>query len=193
MNSGGGYGDPIKRPPALVLDDFHEGFVGAELARRIYGVVLNDGVIEEAGTVTRRQEIRRERLARAAQPRTLVRSQPDRDRSGVIHRFPVAEELKVVTIGEQSFIACADCGYLICDAASNYKLGSACINGSLVEIDDKLFSDPRDELDEDIVYREFLCPNCGILFENELTKASEEPLWDVEFTASALELKRHST
>ena len=92
----------------------------------------------------------------------------------------------MVTIGEQNFIACADCGYLICDAASNYKLGSACINGSLVEIDDKLFSDPRDELDEDIVYREYLCPNCGILFENELTKASEEPLWDVELVPLSL-------
>ena len=50
MNSGGGYGDPIKRPPALVLDDFHEGFVGAELARRVYGVILNDSVIDEVAT-----------------------------------------------------------------------------------------------------------------------------------------------
>ncbi len=163
------------------------------MARRVYGVILNDGVIDEAATAARRQEIRKERLAHAAQPHTSMRSQPDRERSGAIHRFPVAEELKVVTIGEQNFIACADCEYLICDAASNYKLGSACINGSLVEIDDKLFSDPRDELDEDIVYREYLCPNCGILFENELTKASEEPLWDVEFSSSALELKRHNT
>ena len=117
---------------------------------------------------------------RAAQPSTTVRSQPALDRSGAIDRFPVAEALKVVTVGEQNFIACTDCSYLICDAASNYKLGSARIDGSLVEIDDKLFSDPRDELDEDIVYREYLCPNCGILFENELTKSGEEPLWDVE-------------
>jgi len=186
MNSGGGYGDPIKRDPALVLDDFHEGFVTPDLARRVYGVVLVDGAVDAAATIARRQEIRQERLARATPPEVSVRSQPDRDRSGVVNRFPIAEDLNVVTIGEQNFIACADCGYLLCDAASNYKLGSALINGSLVEIDDQLFSNPKDELDDEIVYHEYLCPNCGVLIENELTKADEEALWDVQLDASSL-------
>ena len=35
-----GYGDPLERDPALVLDDVLDGFTPRELAREAYGVVL---------------------------------------------------------------------------------------------------------------------------------------------------------
>ena len=38
--SGGGYGDPLKREPAKVLDDVLDGFIDADHAREAYGVVL---------------------------------------------------------------------------------------------------------------------------------------------------------
>ncbi len=37
---GGGYGDPLTRDPALVLEDVTEGFVSRERAESVYGVVL---------------------------------------------------------------------------------------------------------------------------------------------------------
>ena len=36
--SGGGYGDPRRRPRELVLDDLRNGFVTAERATEIYGL-----------------------------------------------------------------------------------------------------------------------------------------------------------
>ena len=38
--SGGGYGDPLERDPAKVLDDVLDGFITVDHARNDYGVVL---------------------------------------------------------------------------------------------------------------------------------------------------------
>ena len=57
--SGGGYGDPLERDPALVADDVLEGFVSVESADATYGVVLGaDGSVDEAATATRRDALR---------------------------------------------------------------------------------------------------------------------------------------
>ncbi len=39
---GGGYGDPLEREPALVLDDVLDGFVSVDSARSQYGVVITN-------------------------------------------------------------------------------------------------------------------------------------------------------
>ena len=57
--SGGGYGDPLERDPALVAADVLEGFVSIESADSTYGVVLGgDGAVDEAATATRRDALR---------------------------------------------------------------------------------------------------------------------------------------
>jgi len=68
---GGGWGDPLERPAAAVLDDVLDEYVSVEGARRDYGVVLT-GSLEEltlevdvAATEARRAEMRAERSAPA--------------------------------------------------------------------------------------------------------------------------------
>ena len=41
LSGGGGYGDPLERDPALVLDDVREGRVSAAGARDDYGVIID--------------------------------------------------------------------------------------------------------------------------------------------------------
>lgn len=53
--SGGGYGDPLKRPAEAVLDDVIAGFVSSEAARDGYGVVLRDGLVDQAATLDTRR------------------------------------------------------------------------------------------------------------------------------------------
>jgi N-methylhydantoinase B/oxoprolinase/acetone carboxylase alpha subunit len=49
--SGGGYGDPLGRDPALVAEDVREGFVSERTARDTYGVVLTpDGDVDMTAT-----------------------------------------------------------------------------------------------------------------------------------------------
>ena len=57
---GGGYGDPLERPPETVLDDVLDGFCTVEHARDIYGVVvdLEAETVDDAATATRRQDMR---------------------------------------------------------------------------------------------------------------------------------------
>ncbi len=57
--AGGGYGSPLDRDPGLVLQDVAEGWISAERARAVYGVVIetkgNDMAIDNAATRALRQ------------------------------------------------------------------------------------------------------------------------------------------
>lgn len=60
-SGGGGYGDPLERDVDLVSHDVNEGWVSAERALDIYGVVLTRGedgnyVVDAAATERRREE-----------------------------------------------------------------------------------------------------------------------------------------
>lgn len=45
-NGGGGYGDPMRRDPALVENDVRRNCVSLQAARDIYGVVVTDGKVD---------------------------------------------------------------------------------------------------------------------------------------------------
>ena len=57
---GGGYGDPIDREPARVLEDLLDGRVSAEAARRDYGVVFDAAgrSVDGAATASLRARLR---------------------------------------------------------------------------------------------------------------------------------------
>jgi N-methylhydantoinase B len=57
---GGGWGDPLQRDPALVAKEVVQGLVSTEGARN-YGVVLVDGLVDEAATSALREKLRGER------------------------------------------------------------------------------------------------------------------------------------
>jgi len=57
---GGGWGDPLERDAALVLADVKRGLVTVAGARR-YGVVIDGGTLDDAGTTTLRKEIKASR------------------------------------------------------------------------------------------------------------------------------------
>ena len=58
-NGGGGFGPPHERDPDLVLRDLREGYIDAELAARVYGVVLEgeDGAIDAEATARLRAQL----------------------------------------------------------------------------------------------------------------------------------------
>lgn len=51
---GGGYGLPTARAPALVLEDLLNGFISADAARNVYGVVIENGAVNQRMTELRR-------------------------------------------------------------------------------------------------------------------------------------------
>ena len=57
----GGYGDPLDRDPALVLDNFLDDLLSLEQARDVYGVVIDGRELDEAATSALRARLRQER------------------------------------------------------------------------------------------------------------------------------------
>ena len=42
-----------------------------------------------------------------------------------------------------------------------------------------LIGEPKDHINDDVVFRQFYCPGCGTLIENEVSIASDPPLMDI--------------
>ena len=59
---GGGYGDPLRREPARVLEDVEEGYVSREQARELYGVIIVAGAIDAVATDALRADLAAARL-----------------------------------------------------------------------------------------------------------------------------------
>jgi acetone carboxylase alpha subunit len=83
--AGGGWGDPIERDPALVLDDVQNDWIDRDTAREVYGVIVagngRAATLDEAATVAQRKALRARRLSRgvpvkewwkATRPRVLA-------------------------------------------------------------------------------------------------------------------------
>jgi N-methylhydantoinase B len=62
-SGGGGYGDPLARDPARVLDDLGEGLLTAGEAAKRFGVILTEsGLVDENATASRRAELAAENV-----------------------------------------------------------------------------------------------------------------------------------
>ena len=61
-HGGGGYGDPLRRDVGAVSTDVATGLVSVDEAQRLYGVAFTDaGLVDEAATAARRDEVRSRR------------------------------------------------------------------------------------------------------------------------------------
>ncbi len=65
-SGGGGFGDPLEREPARVVEDLAQGYVTPGAAEAVYGVVLRRGVLDATATAARREALR------AARPRVRL-------------------------------------------------------------------------------------------------------------------------
>lgn len=55
--SGGGFGDPLTRPPEMVVQDVHEGLLDEGEARHFYGVIICNGKLDVAATTCSRRKM----------------------------------------------------------------------------------------------------------------------------------------
>jgi N-methylhydantoinase B len=80
---------------------------------------------------------------------------------------------------DRGAIVCRNCEETICDADENYKLHALCDRKPLTEAG-PLVNDPSEYVDEEVEFRQFYCPGCGTLLENEVVLAELEPVHDKE-------------
>ena len=174
--SGAGFGDPLLRNAERLQHDLDEG-LAPKIAARIYGVVLDaEGGIDTSATELRRAEMFEQRLA-AAKPFESGKALPRDVKAQVLH--PVADQIEHVRSGGAPMFRCRHCAQLLARSDENYKVRVPYLEMTLPEIDPQLFLDPRDQVDGQVVLRQYLCPGCGVLLDADICRPEDSPVWDM--------------
>jgi len=91
----------------------------------------------------------------------------------------VLENLRSREQDGKAVYVCDRCGAEVGSAKDNYKHHCPYRERPVEEVG-RLFGDPRRFVDDEIVFREFLCPSCGGLFDTEINRRSEPPVHDIQ-------------
>jgi N-methylhydantoinase B len=168
----GGFGDPMDRVPDMVLEDWINEAVSTKGAREIYGVVIDEHArtLDRAATKALRERTRRRRLERGERnPRKLV--------GGAALR--ITENLRIRLDRGEPHYCCAKCDADLGPARDNYK--DHCLREIHPVCDaTPLAGDPARFINETPEFRQFFCPGCGALIENEIAVSTDPVLRDIE-------------
>jgi acetone carboxylase gamma subunit len=129
----------------------------------------DDLAVDRPATEALRRQALVERLGRP--PRTPAQ------RAAVNRR--VTEYLDLVSVGGRPHLACARCGHPLCPATENYKAHALRIDRP-IQTSNPLIGDPQRFIDDPVAFRQFYCPECGGLIENEVSRALDPLLWDIQ-------------
>lgn len=176
---GAGYGDPMLRDPARVVEDLREGKLTVEHALSIYGVSLD----EQGELAADHEEVRRARLSER-----LAAAEPPRERrEGVLAS---RDGLALATVafgagaGGEPALGCALCEQELAEHSGNYRLGAAWLTVPMVDLGTH-FIDPLEQVGHELVWRSYLCPACGVALDGEVCRPQDEAVWDVRLDPAA--------
>lgn len=178
--SAAGYGDPLERDPQLVVRDIDNAYVSEAWAEKRNGVCLQgDGALDTDKTHALREKMRRERLSHAPaaqRPGRIIEVGPGEIR--------VSEGLVLAKSGGKDFYICSKCRSLIQEANENYKTGCS---RKVTDVRDVGLApiEPGQFIDDEIEYREYFCPGCGMLMQGNFCRPEDEDLWDIRLFAGA--------
>jgi acetone carboxylase gamma subunit len=91
----------------------------------------------------------------------------------------ITEYLNLVERDGGPWLACARCGQPLGPARENYKLHCH-RNDRPIQMANTLVGEPQRFIDDAVQFRQFCCPACGGLVENEVCRAQDPELNDVE-------------
>jgi N-methylhydantoinase B len=178
---GGGYGDPIERDPARVLDDVERLLVSTEWAARIYGVVVRDGRIDEDATGVRREAIRDER--RAAAERPPAGGEDGGAWEGGREGIRLGESLFYDRGGGEPRHRCR-CGYVLGPATAAWQEQAAIARFPVQRIGPEV--NPHHVNGARFELRELYCPGCATLLGAEVARPDDPILHDAALAPDAL-------
>jgi N-methylhydantoinase B len=172
--AGAGYGDPLDRDPEAVRRDVYLEDISPAAAREIFRVALagegEDLRVDASATAELRRAALAERLGRAPRPY-------DGARLPVVRHL--TENLDLVDRAGARWLACSRCGQPLGSANENYKVHCHRVDHA-IQAASPLIGDPSRFIDDDVEFRQFCCPACGGLVENEVSRAQDPVLRDIE-------------
>ena len=170
-SAAGGFGDPLDRDTKLVQMDIEGNAVTVEAAREIYGVIVDPDTLEvnQDATYKLRADTRHHRLK--GYSGTPIRC----DGEIVIH---VTENLDLRSDAGREVYCCAKCQTEVGLLGSNYKEHCIRIDEPVTK-SNVLIGEPSRFIDDTPEFRQFSCPGCGTLIENEIAMRGEPVLMDI--------------
>jgi N-methylhydantoinase B len=168
-----GFGDPLERDPQRVAADVDNESVSVTVAREVYGVALDaSGAADLEQTRRLRRQLRSQRLARAQSPASVRKLSGER-------LYQASENLDVRKEGGATHFACPGCAADLGPCTENYKTSCA-RHDAPIESANPVIGDPQRYIDARPLFRQFYCPGCGRLIENEIALQGEPLLRDIE-------------
>ncbi|MEV4418710.1 hydantoinase B/oxoprolinase family protein [Patulibacter sp. NPDC049589] len=176
---GGGYGDPLLREPARVLEDLANGYVSREAAEAHYAIVFSSaGDIDAEATAAARDAIRAERATwtlvsdvhGAAAPVEALAATGGPD-------APVHESVVARDAGGERVLACRHCGEILCGYRSDYKRSCLMLEAPLTEIAGAV--DPGPLVDQTVLFRQICCPGCQTMLGTEVFREGDPMMPDM--------------
>lgn len=79
---------------------------------------------------------------------------------------------------------CRKCGHDLGPADANFK-AHAVRKVRSIEDANPLIVDPKTFIDDEVVFRQYFCPGCATLLENEVILAESDPVWDKQVDLAA--------
>lgn len=168
----GGFGDPLDRSPDLVARDVESGIVSADWARRVYGVVVEQGTVDTEATASAREEIRRQRLAAASEGRPGPKA-PD----GAEPLLRVGDALLVLESEDGHALTCR-CGCGLAPVEENFKEWVPERRRALLDIGPH--ADPFGLGQDRFDLREYYCPACATLLATDMVEKGEPVVWELD-------------
>ncbi|MEP9383286.1 hydantoinase B/oxoprolinase family protein [Nocardioides sp. KR10-350] len=163
FHGGGGWGDALDADPAGIAADVAAGRITADGARDTYGVVLVDGVPDEAATETVRAE---RRDVRRSWPRAIQDEYAPAADPGQV----IGDRLTLLADADgRSWFGCV-CGRVLCPAGADWHdhAGHAVLGardlGKQVRLHPELVADA------------YACPGCGGLLDLEIRWSADQPI-----------------
>lgn len=168
-SGGGGYGDPLLRDPELVAADVIKRKVSADAAATVYGVLIDsEDRVDVAGTAATRTRLRAERVG------SQVR---DRSADAADDGQPIDANLALVPAsdGASAQVVCRWCATGIGDGGSNLAEQVVVRDQRVGEAVPGTWAQSSEYVDNDIVFRSYLCPGCATQLRAEVVPHSQSP------------------
>jgi N-methylhydantoinase B len=170
-SGGAGFGDPFERDPRKVYEDVVDSrSVSVTAAREIYGVVMDAAGQLDLDASVRLRAGRRDARRRTDGPVARLKAK-------VIAKTTDNLELRREAGGVH--VCCSRCAADLGSVRDNYK--DHCVKAELdIRAANPNIGDWRRYIDDRPVFRQFFCPGCGGLIENEVARENDEVLRDIE-------------
>lgn len=94
-------------------------------------------------------------------------------------------------ITEDNRYRCRRCGHDLGPAGGNFK-DAAVQKVRPIQDANPLIVDPAIFIDDEVVFRQYYCPGCATLLENEVVLADSDPVWDKQVDLAAVAAEARS-